>query len=180
MVRQVLTSVMEVELSRLTGASHGEQSHKRSKYRNGYRDRAFDTRVGKISLAIPRVPKGSYFPGFLEARRRSSEVSRICTALDKGVTAFRTMPLTKNYPYVWLDANYHKVREGDRVVFMANVVAYSLAEDDYREVIGTDVGPSEDGAFCPQTCPGRGNGGRAHHLFSTGLRRRQGATQADR
>jgi len=69
----VLAQVMEVEVSHLTGAEHGERSSERVNYRNGYRPRPWDTRLGQLELAIPRLRLGSYFPSFLEPRRRAEQ-----------------------------------------------------------------------------------------------------------
>jgi mutator family transposase len=63
---------MEAEVSDLTGVPHGERDpDHRLTHRNGYRERRWDTRVGTIDLAIPRVRDGSYFPSLLEPRRRA-------------------------------------------------------------------------------------------------------------
>ena len=77
-----------------------------------------------------------------------SEVSRICQGLDEEVSAFRDRSLTDaNYPYVFLDATYCKARVNHRVVSQAIVVAIGVSADGRREVLGMDVGDSEDGAF---------------------------------
>lgn len=76
-----------------------------------------------------------------------SQVSRLCQELDAVVERFRTRPLAGAYPYVWLDATYLKVRQDGRVVSMAVVIAIGVHETGQREVLGLDVGPSEDGAF---------------------------------
>jgi len=77
-----------------------------------------------------------------------SQVSRICGALDEQVQAFRERPLEAGpYPYVWLDALTMKVREGGRVVNVAVVVATAVGAQGKREILGLDVGASEDGAF---------------------------------
>ena len=76
-----------------------------------------------------------------------SQVSRLCQALDEEVERFRTRRLEGPYPYVWLDATFVKVREAGRVVSMAIVVAIGVRASGEREVLGLDVGPSEDGAF---------------------------------
>jgi putative transposase len=76
-----------------------------------------------------------------------SQVSRLCATLDEEVERFRGRPLEGGYPYVWLDATFVKVREGGRVVSMAVVIAIGVNGDGQREVLGLDVGPSEDGAF---------------------------------
>lgn len=78
-----------------------------------------------------------------------SEVSRICAGLDETVGAFRTRPLGHTeFPYVYLDATYLNVRNTTgQVVSMAVVVATGIAADGSREVLGLDVGDSEDEAF---------------------------------
>lgn len=77
-----------------------------------------------------------------------SEVSRICADLDTEVSAFRDRPLAdQRFPYVFLDATYCKARVNHRVVSQAVVIATGVAADGRREVLGFDVGDSEDGAF---------------------------------
>src|SRR3954454_9614468 len=77
-----------------------------------------------------------------------SEVSRICADLDLEVGAFRDRTLSEvAYPYVFLDATYCKARVNHRVVSQAVVIATGVTDDGRREVLGFDVGDSEDGAF---------------------------------
>jgi putative transposase len=76
-----------------------------------------------------------------------SQVSRLCQSLDEEVERFRNRPLEGVFPYVWLDATFVKARDGGRVVSMAVVIAIGVNGDGQREVLGLDVGPSEDGAF---------------------------------
>jgi transposase-like protein len=144
--------------------------------------RTWDTRVGTIELAIPKVRPGTYFPSLLQPRRRAehallaviqeayvhgvstrkvdelmkalglegvskSEVSRICSELDPLVAAFRSRALTGEHPYVWVDATYHKVHVDGRVTSQATVVAIGVATTGERQVLGVDVGPSEDRAL---------------------------------
>jgi len=76
-----------------------------------------------------------------------SQVSRLCQELDAEVERFRSRRLDGPYPYVWLDATFVKVREQGRVVSQAIVIAIAVKASGEREVLGLDVGPSEDGAF---------------------------------
>jgi transposase-like protein len=76
-----------------------------------------------------------------------SQVSRLCQALDAEVERFRTRRLEGPYPYVWLDATFPKVRTDGRVVSMALVIAIGVNARGEREVLGLDVGASENGAF---------------------------------
>ena len=77
-----------------------------------------------------------------------SEVSRICAGLDEEVAAFRDRSLADAaFPYVYLDATYCKARVGRRVVSQAVVIATGVRADGNREVLGFDVGDSENGAF---------------------------------
>ena len=71
-VRVLAQAIMEAEVSEVTGLPRGERDpERRLTHRNGYRERRWDTRVGTIDLAIPRVRDGSYFPSLLEPRRRA-------------------------------------------------------------------------------------------------------------
>jgi transposase-like protein len=73
-VALMVREIMELEVARLAGAELGERApERRQAQRNGYRDRRWDTRVGEIELAIPRLRTGSYLPSFLEPRRRAEQ-----------------------------------------------------------------------------------------------------------
>jgi len=76
-----------------------------------------------------------------------SEVSRISKQLDEFVEEFKNRRLEGEYPYLWLDATFPKVREGGRVCSMALVIAVGVNQQGEREILGFDVGMSEDGAF---------------------------------
>ncbi len=77
-----------------------------------------------------------------------SRVSELCEELDEEVERFRSRPLKGSYPYVWIDATYVKARQHGRVVSVAVVIAVGVkGESGEREVLGVDVGPSEDGAL---------------------------------
>ena len=64
--------IMEAEVEAAAGAAKGARTPLRETHRNGYRERDWDTRAGRIELAIPRLRKGSYFPSFLEPRRTAA------------------------------------------------------------------------------------------------------------
>ena len=73
-VKAVAAEMMELEVSELIGAERGERRPEdRATHRNGYRARRWDTRAGEIELQIPKIRQGSYFPSFLEPRRRSEQ-----------------------------------------------------------------------------------------------------------
>jgi transposase-like protein len=76
-----------------------------------------------------------------------SKVSRICQQLDELVQDFRQRPFDHEYPYVWLDALYLKVRQNHRIVSLAVVVAIGVRETGEREVLGFEVGASEEESF---------------------------------
>jgi len=181
-VRVLTQALMEIEISQQLGAERHERSAARVGQRNGYRERAWDTRVGTIGLRVPRPRDGGYVPSWLEPRKRAeqalvavvreayvqgvstrkvddlvkalgldgiskSQVSRRCQSLDEEVERFRQRPLEAAYPYLWLDATCIKVRMEGRVVSMAVVLATGVTAQGQREVLGLDIGSSEDGAF---------------------------------
>lgn len=78
-----------MEMSALTGAAFGEKSDERLAQRNGYRDRDWQTRAGTVELRIPKLRKGSYFPGFLEPRRMAEKAltAVIQEAYTQGVSS---------------------------------------------------------------------------------------------
>jgi putative transposase len=69
----VLQLLMESDVEGLIGAGRYERSGERSTWRNGYRERTLDTRLGSLQLRIPKLRQGSYFPPFLEARKSSEK-----------------------------------------------------------------------------------------------------------
>src|SRR6188472_1805190 len=88
---------MEADVEGLIGAARHERSADRLNYRNGYRDRTFDTRLGPLSLRIPKLRQGSYFPPFLEPRKTSEKalVAVIQEAWIGGVSTRRVDDLVQ-------------------------------------------------------------------------------------
>jgi transposase-like protein len=156
--------LMELEVEGQTGAAYGEKNPERLAQRNGYRDRIWETRAGAVELRIPKLRKGSYFPGFLEPRRMAekaltaavqeayvqgvstrsvddlvqamgmsgiskSQVSRLCAEIDDKVKAFLARPIEGDWPYLWIDATYVKVRQQGRIVSVAVIVAVGVNSD---------------------------------------------------
>jgi len=178
----VLQILMEADVEGMIGAGRYERSGERSTWRNGYRDRTLDTRLGQLNLRIPKLRTGSYFPPFLEARKTTekalisviqeawiagvstrkvddlvqamglsgiskSQVSKLCKDIDERVGAFLKRPLEGDWPYLWLDATYLKVREGGRIVSVAAIIAVAANTDGRREIVGLHIGPSEAETF---------------------------------
>jgi putative transposase len=178
----VLQLLMEADAEGLIGAGRHERSTERLNYRNGYRDRGLDTRLGPLQLRIPKLRQGSYFPPFLEPRKMTeralvaviqeawiggvstrrvddlvqamglsgigkSTVSKLCKEIDERVTGFLERPLEGEWPYLWLDATYLKVREGGRIVSVAAIIAVAVDTEGKREIVGLGLGPSEAETF---------------------------------
>ena len=98
-VRAVAQELMEVEIGELVGAERGERRPQdRATHRNGYRPRRWDTRAGEIELQIPKIRQGSYFPSFLQPRKRSERalVSVVQQAYVCGVSTRRVDQLVES------------------------------------------------------------------------------------
>jgi putative transposase len=97
-VRAVAQELMEAEVSELIGAQRGERTEDRATHRNGYRPRRWDTRAGEIELQIPKIRQGSYFPSFLQPRKRSEQalVSVVQQAYVCGVSTRRVDQLVES------------------------------------------------------------------------------------
>ena len=180
--QSVLQLIMEADVDGLIGAGRHERSGERTTWRNGYRERSLDTRLGTLNLKIPKLRSGAYFPGFLEPRKAvekalvsviqeawiagvstrrvdelvqamgmtgisKSSVSKLCKDIDERVNAFLKRPLVGDWPYLWLDATYLKVREGGRIVSVAAIIAVAVNTEGKREIVGLHIGPSEAEVF---------------------------------
>jgi putative transposase len=178
----VLQLLMESDVEGLIGAGRYERSAERLNWRNGFRERALDTRLGTLQLRVPKLRQGSYFPPFLEPRKVSekalvaviqeawiggvstrrvdelvqamglsgiskSTVSKLCKDIDERVTGFLERPLEGEWPYLWLDATYLKVRDGGRIVSVAAIIAVAVDTEGRREIVGLHLGPSEAETF---------------------------------
>jgi putative transposase len=216
----VVQLLMEADVEGLVGAGRHERSPERLNYRNGYRERALDTRLGTLQLRIPKLRQGSYFPPFLEPRKTSekalvaviqeawiggvstrrvddlvqamglggiskSTVSKLCKEIDERVNAFLDRPLEGEWPYLWLDATYLKVRDGGRIVSVAAIIAVAVDTEGRREIVGLHLGPSEAETFWSSFLKGllkRGLRGvklvvsDAHEGLKAAIRRVLGAT----
>jgi transposase-like protein len=98
MVKAFAEAMMSADVDRACGGEYGRPSEDRVNSRNGYRHRDWDTRVGTIDLAIPRVRSGSYFPSWLLERRRRSEqalISVVATCYLLGVSTRRVEKLAE-------------------------------------------------------------------------------------
>jgi putative transposase len=76
-----------------------------------------------------------------------SQVSRLCSEIDERVGAFLGRPIEGDWPYLWIDATYVKVRQAGRIVSVAVIIAVAVNTDGVREVLGMAVGPSEAETF---------------------------------
>jgi putative transposase len=76
-----------------------------------------------------------------------SQVSRLCGEIDERVNTFLNRPLEGDWPYLWIDATYVKVRQAGRIVSVAVIIAVAVNTDGVREIVGVAVGPSEAEPF---------------------------------
>ena len=100
MVTVFCQALMHADVDRLCGAPYGERSPERVNQRNGYRTRDWDTRVGTVELAIPKLREGSYFPGWLiEPRRRAERalVSVVAECYVRGVSTRRVKLISSGH-----------------------------------------------------------------------------------
>lgn len=96
-VRRLVQEAMEAEVRAQIGAGRYERAEERTAYRNGYRLRPWDTRLGTLAVSIPKLRTGSYFPSFLEPRRRAEQalVAVIAEAYVQGVSTRKVEALVQ-------------------------------------------------------------------------------------
>ena len=73
MIQYMAQRMMDMDVESVCAAAYAERSAERLNSRNGYRERLWETRAGSVDLKIPKLRKGSYFPGFLEPRRTAEK-----------------------------------------------------------------------------------------------------------
>lgn len=169
--QRTLNDILKVESQEQLQSAPYERSDNRLDSRNGLRAKELKTRIGRITLAVPRhrnVPfKTLIFDNYarseaalvaalaemvvngVSTRKVSrvieslsgtnvskSSVSEICKNLDKEVESFRNRPLEGRYPFLTVDATYFKVRENNRVISKALMIAYGTNEQGHREILG--------------------------------------------
>jgi hypothetical protein len=215
--------LMELEVGALTGVRLRQEERRPAGAAQWLSRRDWETRAGTVELRIPKLRKGSYFPGFLGPRRiaeraltaviqeayiqsvstrsvddlvkslgmsgiSKSQMSRPCAEIDERVQAFLQRPLDGEWPDLWLDATYVKVRHDGRIVSVAAIVAVGVNSDGRREVLGIDFGASEAETPHPELVegldrvpgqaqaprPGRRQAGDLRGARGHQVRRRQG------
>ena len=178
----VLHLIMGADVEGLIGAARHERSGERTTWRNGYRERALDTRLGTLNLRVPKLRQGRYFPspprgpqdlgagaggrypGGVDQRRLDPSSGR--TGAGDGpernlerAGEFLNRPRTGDWPYIWLGATYLKVRQGGRIVPVAAIIAVAANTEGRSEINGLGIGPSEAGMFWTEFLRARGFGG---------------------
>jgi len=176
-IRLLLNTAMLLERQKFIGAGPYERSAERQAHANGFKDKTLQTRLGAITVAVPQVREGGFYPQSLEKGVRSeralklalaemyvqgvstrkvaaiteelcgfevssAQVSRATAELDAVLEAWRTRPLGE-YPYVYLDARYEKVRQDGQVRDAAVLIASGVNAAGKRVVLGVSVALSE-------------------------------------
>jgi putative transposase len=175
--RILLNAAMLLERQKFLGAQPYERTTERQAHANGFKDKTVQTRIGALTMAVPQVREGGFYPTSLEKGVRSeralklalaemyvqgvstrkvaaiteelcgfevssTQVSRAATELDGVLAAWRTRSLGQ-YPYMYLDARYEKVRQDGQVRDAAVLVASGVDEAGKRAILGVSVALSE-------------------------------------
>ena len=171
LLQRTLNDILKVESREQLQAAPYERSDSRLDSRNGLRARELKTRIGRITLAVPRHRNSPFKTLIFDNYSRSeavlvaamaemvvngvstrkvsrvierlcgtsvskSSVSEICKHLDQEVESFRNRPLEGSYPFLTVDVTYFKVRENNRVISKALMIAYGTNEQGHREILG--------------------------------------------
>jgi len=177
LIRIVINAAMQAERQQYLGAAPYQHSPDRRGHANGFKPKTVKTRLGEITLDVPQVREGGFYPEALEKGQRSeraltltlaemyvqgvstrkvtaiveqlcgtsvssSVVSRAATLLDETLEAWRTRPLGE-FPYVFLDARYEKVRRDGQIRDAAILFAVGVGLDSKRQILGVSVSLSE-------------------------------------
>ncbi len=181
LLETVLNQVLKAQSADQLGVEKYERNEERTAQRNGSYERRLSTRVGKLTLSVPRHRDGSFSTELFKRYQRSeqalvlslmemviqgvstrkvtkiteelcgtefskSTVSELCKNLDPIVYEWNNRPMTKEYPFVIVDALYVKVREEGRVRSRGVLVATGVNIEGAREVLGLTIGDTESEA----------------------------------
>lgn len=174
LIQTYLQEYLEQERAHYLGALPYERTSSRKGYRNGYKPRQFNTRVGKLFLSIPQTRDGSFSTELFERYQRSerallsclqemvikgvatrkvrkitealcglafskSQVSDICKRLDTQIQSWLNRSLDEEYPYLFVDARYEKIRRDHRVESHAILIAVGINSHGKRDILGVEV-----------------------------------------
>jgi putative transposase len=165
--RILFNAAMQLERQKYLGAQPHERTLQRTGHANGYKDKTLKTRLGQITVAVPQVREGGFYPQALKlalaemyvqgvSTRKvaaiteqlcgfavsSGQVSQAAQELDSVLESWRQRPLSA-CPYLYLDARYEKVRQSGIVREAAVLIAVGVDEAGQRQVLGVSVALSE-------------------------------------
>jgi putative transposase len=163
MVKTFAEALMGAEADAVCGAPYGQPSAERVNYRNGYRDRRWDTRAGTIELAIPRLRQGSYLPDWLLERRRRSEqalISVVAASYLLGVSTRRVEKLAETLGIKSLSKS--------QVSELAESLDVGVEQFRSRPLDAGRTGFVQAGALTIKVCQG-GRTVTVHGLIATGV-----------
>ena len=170
LLEKCFNAILDAESAEQLGATRYERTNNRTDSRNGSRERTLVTRIGRLSLTVPRHRNQPFKTMLFDSYKRSeaalittmaemvlcgvstrkvsnvmeklcgtsyskSTVSDVCKTFDKEVESFRNRDIAGNYPFMILDATYFKVRENDRIVSKAMMIAHATNSRGEREIL---------------------------------------------
>lgn len=178
LLETILNQVLKAQAGEQVSAEKYERSEARTDYRNGSYPRQLKTRVGTLSLNVPRLRNGHFSTDLFKRYQRSEQalvlslmemvingvstrrvsqiteelcgtdfskttVSDLCGQLDPVVKGWNNRPLRGNYPFLFVDAVYTKVRENGRVRSCGVLISYGINDKGYRTILGLKIDDSE-------------------------------------